>query len=48
MPKVETDYPELPKKTNSKISGRQKKNSPKMRISGKRVFQLKEIKKKKP
>jgi hypothetical protein len=47
MPKVETEYPELPGNTKSKIQGREKKKKPKMRVSGKRVFQLKEIKKRK-
>jgi hypothetical protein len=48
MPKVEIEYPGLPENVNSRISGREKKKKPKMRVSGKRVFQLKEIKKRKP
>jgi hypothetical protein len=48
MTKVEIEYLELPEKVNSKINGREKKKKPKMRVSGKRVFQLKEIKKRKP
>jgi hypothetical protein len=38
---------DLPKKTKEKIKKRDKKRKPKMRISGKRVFQLKKIFKKK-
>ena len=47
MPKVEIEYPGLPESAESKIKGREKKKQPKMRVSGKRVFQLKEIKKRK-
>jgi hypothetical protein len=47
MPKVETEHLELSGNAKSKINGREKKKKPKMRISGKRVFQLKEIKKRK-
>ena len=47
MPKVETEYPEMPEGAESRIKGREKKKQPKMRVSGKRVFQLKEIKKRK-
>jgi len=47
MAKVEIEYPDLPENTKSKIGGREKKKKPKMKVSGKRVFQLKEIKKRK-
>lgn len=48
MAKIKTEHnTDLPEKTKSKIDRREKKKKPKMRISGKRVFQLKEIKKRK-
>lgn len=47
MVKVEIEYPDLPENTKSKIGKREKRKSPKMRVSGKRVFQLREIKKRK-
>jgi hypothetical protein len=34
---------ELPKKTEERIKMREKKKKPKMKVSGKRVFQLKKI-----
>ena len=34
---------ELPKKTEERIKMREKKKQPKMQVSGKRVFQLKNI-----
>jgi len=34
---------EIPKKTKHKIKQREKKIKPKIRVSGKRVFQLKRI-----
>ena len=37
---------EIPKKTKKKIERREKKRKPKMKVSGKRVFQLKQIIKK--
>lgn len=37
----------LPEKFRSKVKKREKRRKPKMRISGKRVFQLKKIFKKK-
>lgn len=48
MPKVEIEYPEMPERAETKIKRREKKKKPKMKVSGKRVFQLKEIKKRKP
>jgi len=42
------DNSELPEKTLEKIEGREKKSKPKMRVSGKRVFQLKKLLKKSP
>jgi hypothetical protein len=47
MSKVETEHPELSESADARIKGREKKKKPKMRVSGKRVFQLKEIKKRK-
>ncbi len=43
----EIDYPELTESIKAKIAQRGKKRQKKMLISGKRVFQLKELKKKK-
>ena len=34
---------ELPKKTEERLKMREKKQKPKMKVSGKRVFQLKNI-----
>jgi len=36
--------PKIPKKTKKKIESREKKRKPKMKVSGKGVFQLKKIK----
>lgn len=36
-------FEELPGKFRSKMKKREKKKKPKMRVSGKRVFQLKKI-----
>lgn len=47
MAKAENEYPELLKSIKFKIEKREKKKKPKMKVSGKRVFQLKEIKKRK-
>jgi len=41
------DYSDLPEKTEEKIKQRAKKMTPKMKVSGRRVFQLKQILKKK-
>ncbi len=37
------EYSELPEKIIEKIEQREKKKKPKMKVSGKRVFQLKKL-----
>jgi hypothetical protein len=46
MAEAKINYSELPEKVEKKIKRREIKKEPKMRVSGKRVFQLKNIIKK--
>jgi len=46
MAETKNNYSELPEKVEKKIKRRESKKEPKMRVSGKRVFQLKSIIKK--
>jgi len=44
MAESKNKYPELPEQMENKIKQRENKRKPKMKVSGKRVFQLKRIK----
>lgn len=46
MPEIKEDFEELPEELRTKIKQREKKKNPKMKVSGKRVFQLKKLLKK--
>ena len=43
MAERKIDYPELPKEVEAKIETRDKKRKPKMKVSGKGVFQIKKL-----
>jgi len=43
MAEKKIDYPELPDEAKAKIEQRDKKRKPKMKVSGKSVFQIKKI-----